>query len=129
MSDRHAPRNTRSERRPGLHPGRSRDAVVLRHRDGRPDLRVDTVTDYGVTVPVFGVSQSPLIEGDHLIALLGGEPDAMVVAFDRATGAEVWRAIETTSEPGYSLPSLRTPAMCKKLGISEQPWGAGHLSY
>ena len=57
-----------------------------------------------MTVPVFGVSQSPLVEGDHLIALLGGEPDAMVVAFDKATGAEVWRAIETTSEPGYSSP-------------------------
>ena len=66
--------------------------------------RVDTVADYGVTVPVFGVSQSPLVEGEHLIALLGGEPDAMVVAFDKATGAEMWRAIETTSEAGYSSP-------------------------
>ena len=66
--------------------------------------RVDTVADYGVTVPVFGVSQSPLVEGEHLIALLGGEPDAMVVAFDKATGAETWRAIETTSEAGYSSP-------------------------
>ena len=66
--------------------------------------RVDTVADYGVTVPVFGVSQSPLVEGEHLIALLGGEPDAMVVAFDKATGAEAWRAIETNSEAGYSSP-------------------------
>ena len=51
-------------------------------------------------MPVFGVSQSPLVEGEHLIALLGGEPDMMVVAFDKATGAEAWRAIETTSEAG-----------------------------
>ena len=34
------------------------------------------------------------VEGDHLIVVLGGEPDAMVVAFDTATGAEAWRAIE-----------------------------------
>ena len=66
--------------------------------------RVDTVADQGVTVPVFGVSPSPLVEREHLIVLLGGEPDAMVVAFDKATGAEAWRAIETTSEPGYSSP-------------------------
>ncbi|MDA1093556.1 MAG: PQQ-like beta-propeller repeat protein [Acidobacteria bacterium] len=66
--------------------------------------RVDTVADYEVTVPVFGVSQSPLVEGNHLIVVVGGEPDAMVVAFDTATGAEAWRAIETTSEPGYASP-------------------------
>ena len=73
--------------------------------------RVDTVADYGVTVPVFGVSQSPLVEGEHLIVLLGGEPDAMVVAFDKATGTEAWRAIETNSEAGYSSPIVdRRPA-------------------
>ena len=77
--------------------------------------RVDTVAEYGVTVPVFGVSPSPLVEGDHLIALIGGEPDAMVVAFDRATGAEVWRAIETTSEPGYSSPIVITAAGVRQL--------------
>ena len=66
--------------------------------------RVDTVADYGVTVPVFGVAQSPLVEGEHVIALLGGEPDAMVVAWDKTTGAEAWRAIETNSEAGYSSP-------------------------
>ena len=34
---------------------------------------------------------------------LGGEPDAMVVACDKATGAEAWRALDTNSEAGYSL--------------------------
>ena len=84
---------------------------------GTGDLvwRVDTAADYGVTVPVFGVSQSPLVEGGHLIALLGGEPDAMVVAFDKATGAEAWRAIETTSEPGYSSPIVITAGGVRQL--------------
>ena len=84
---------------------------------GTGDLiwRVDTVADYGVTVPVFGVSQSPLVEGDYLIVLLGGEPDAMVVAFDRATGAEAWRAIETISEPGYSSPIVITAGGVRQL--------------
>ena len=66
--------------------------------------QIDTTLDYDVTVPVYGVSQSPLVEGDHLIVLLGGEPDAKVVAFDRETGEEAWRALDATSEPGYSSP-------------------------
>ena len=73
---------------------------------GAGDLiwRIDTTVDYDVTVPVYGVSQSPLVEGSHLIVLLGGEPDAKVVAFDKVTGAEAWRALDATSEPGYSSP-------------------------
>ena len=66
--------------------------------------RVDTVVDYAATVPVQGTAQAPLVEGDLLIAVVGGDPDAKVVAFDKVTGAEVWRALENTSETGYSAP-------------------------
>ena len=66
--------------------------------------RIDTPAEYGVTVPVFGVSQAPLVEGDLLIVVLGGEPDAKIAAFDKATGEEVWRALENTSETGYASP-------------------------
>lgn len=66
--------------------------------------RLDTTVDYDATVPAFGVSQSPLVEGDLLIAVVGGEPDAKIVAFDKATGHEVWRALENTSETGYASP-------------------------
>ena len=66
--------------------------------------RVDTVSEYGATVPVYGVSQAPLVEGDYLIAVVGGEPDAKIVAFDKVSGVEVWRSIENTSETGYSAP-------------------------
>ena len=66
--------------------------------------QVDTTVDYDLTVPVYGVSQSPLVEGNNLIVLLGGEPDAKVVAFDKETGSEAWRALDSTSEAGYSSP-------------------------
>ena len=68
--------------------------------------RIDTQAEYGVTVPVYGVSQSPLVEGDLLIVVLGGEPDAKIAAFDKATGEEVWRALENTSETGYAAPII-----------------------
>jgi outer membrane protein assembly factor BamB len=73
---------------------------------GTGDLlwRVDTVTDYDSTVPVQGTSQAPIVEGDLLIAAVGGEPDAKVVAFDKVTGDEVWRSLDNISETGYSAP-------------------------
>lgn len=66
--------------------------------------RVDTVTDYDSTVPVQGTSQAPIVEGNLLVAAVGGEPDAKVVAFDKVTGDEVWRSLDNISETGYSAP-------------------------
>lgn len=66
--------------------------------------RVDAVTDYDSTVPVQGTSQAPIVEGNLLVAAVGGEPDAKVVAFDKVTGDEVWRSLDNISETGYSAP-------------------------
>ena len=66
--------------------------------------QVDTPAVYDSTVPVYGVSHAPLVEGDVLIAVVGGEPDAKIVGFDKATGDELWRALDMTSETGYSSP-------------------------
>jgi outer membrane protein assembly factor BamB len=40
------------------------------------------------------VDASPLIEGDLLILMLGGKGGAGIVALDRDTGREVWRALD-----------------------------------
>ena len=40
---------------------------------------------------------SPLVEGDLLILMVGGEPNATVVALNKNTGEEVWKALD---EPG-----------------------------
>ena len=66
--------------------------------------QLDTTVNYGTTVPAFGFSQSPLVEGDLLIAVIGGEPDAKIVALDKTTGREVWRSLDMTSETGYASP-------------------------
>jgi len=68
--------------------------------------RVDTVTDYDATVPVQGTSQAPIVEENLLIAAVGGEPDAKVVAFNKVTGDEVWRSLDNISETGYSAPII-----------------------
>jgi outer membrane protein assembly factor BamB len=40
------------------------------------------------------LTSCPLIEGGLLIVVIGGKPSACVVAFDKRTGKEVWRALD-----------------------------------
>ena len=73
---------------------------------GRVLWEKDYVAEYDTSVPVWGIVSAPLVDGDRLITVVGGEPDALVVAFDKHTGEEIWRAIETGSEMGYAQPII-----------------------
>ena len=66
----------------------------------------DFVEDYDTSVPTWGITSAPLVDGDNLIAVVGGQPDALVVAFDKRTGEEVWRAVEVVGEMGYGQPVI-----------------------
>lgn len=50
-----------------------------------------------------GYSSSPFVYGDTVIALVGGEGHS-IVAFDKATGKEVWKALDFDNS--YSTPKL-----------------------
>ncbi|MFN0197064.1 MAG: PQQ-binding-like beta-propeller repeat protein [Planctomycetaceae bacterium] len=63
-------------------------------------------TDYGTTMPNWGMVASPLVDGDQLITLVGG-PGSLVVSFDKATGMELWRALDDP-EIGYAPPVIFT---------------------
>ncbi len=52
----------------------------------------------------WGFAASPLIDGDRLICLVGG-PGSIVVAFDKKTGKELWKAL-SASEAGYCPPMI-----------------------
>jgi outer membrane protein assembly factor BamB len=64
----------------------------------------DTVKKFEGRVPSWGHACSPLVDGDRVVVQVGGEDDACVMAFDRHTGKEVWRALP--DRPGYSSPVL-----------------------
>ena len=65
------------------------------------------VEEFGADIPIFGFASSPLVDGERLIALVGGAPDAKVVAFDKTTGAEIWRALSSAeSGPGVGQPII-----------------------
>jgi len=63
---------------------------------------IDGQEAYAVDIPIWGLAASPLVENDLLIVQLGGTPDACIVAFDKHTGEEQWRALE--DEASYSPP-------------------------
>jgi outer membrane protein assembly factor BamB len=60
--------------------------------------------DFGARTPEWGFAGHPLLDGDRLICLVGGK-GGVVVAFERDTGREIWRAL-SAKEPGYSPPVL-----------------------
>jgi hypothetical protein len=72
--------------------------------------RSTRVTDFDATIPSWGATGAPLIDEDRLIALVGGESDAKVVAFNKYTGAEVWRALSSDWEPATASRSPSRPA-------------------
>lgn len=60
--------------------------------------------DFGTKIPTWGITSSPLIEEGLLIAIVGGSEDAEVVAFNKFSGKEVWRALSSEPEMGYAQP-------------------------
>jgi len=61
--------------------------------------------DYEVPPSFFGVGTSPILEGGRLLVNVGAK-DAGIVAFDKDTGKEVWKA--TGDGASYSSPVAAT---------------------
>lgn len=78
--------------------------LCLRLVNGEVVWQKDYTRDFQTDIPVWGMTAAPLVEGDRLICLVGGQPDAKVVAFNKATGQEMWRALASDSDPGYAPP-------------------------
>jgi outer membrane protein assembly factor BamB len=72
--------------------------------------------DYQTKLPTWGMAASPVVDGNQLITLVGGAKDALVVSFDKATGKELWRALNDP-EVGYSPPRLFTFGKSRQLII------------
>jgi outer membrane protein assembly factor BamB len=75
-------------------------------KTGRVLWSKDFVNDFKTKLPIWGMAASPLIDGDQIIMLVGGE-NALVVSLDKATGRERWRALDDP-EVGYSPPVIFT---------------------
>ncbi|MEQ9410895.1 MAG: PQQ-like beta-propeller repeat protein [Fuerstiella sp.] len=65
----------------------------------------DFQQDYGTRLPIWGMAAAPLVDGQRLITLVGGSDGALVVAFDKSTGRELWRSLEDETV-GYCPPVI-----------------------
>jgi outer membrane protein assembly factor BamB len=81
--------------------------VCLNAATGAVLWKKEYVKEYGTQMPVWGMTSSPLVDGNRLVAVVGGSGNAKVMAFDKTTGRELWRALSSEqSEPGYCQPML-----------------------
>lgn len=62
----------------------------------------DLQVEFGARVPAFGVSASPIVEGELLMFNVGGKRGHAIMAFDKTSGEVVWSA--ESDLPGYASP-------------------------
>jgi outer membrane protein assembly factor BamB len=79
-------------------------AVVWRH---------DLLEEFHGPQPRYGVSFSPLVDGELVYATPGGPGGNAVVAFDKHTGRVAWKALD--DEMGYSSPVVAELAGVRQL--------------
>lgn len=59
---------------------------------------------FNIKTPMWGFAGHPLVDGDKVICLAGGE-GTTVVAFHKETGQQLWAAL-SAKEPGYAPPMI-----------------------
>jgi outer membrane protein assembly factor BamB len=98
-----------------------------RVKDGSIVWEIDTTRAFGVVQNFFGAGSAPMVEGDLLIAAVGGSPadppgiqsgkvvgnGSGIVAFDKRTGKVRYRITDELAS--YSSPTIAT--------IGERRWG------
>ncbi|MES2463703.1 MAG: PQQ-binding-like beta-propeller repeat protein [Armatimonadota bacterium] len=67
------------------------DLVCVNIADGKLVWQKNLVKDFGGSIPSWGYSESPLVDGGNVVATPGGT-DATLVALDKKTGTPVWKS-------------------------------------
>jgi outer membrane protein assembly factor BamB len=71
---------------------------------GKVHWSKELLKEYSMNVGQWGFAGHPLVDGDRLICLVGGE-GSVAVAFNKDTGKEIWKAL-SAGEPGYAPPMI-----------------------
>ncbi len=71
---------------------------------GKIHWQHDLEQEYAIEMPIWGIAASPLIYGELVIQQVGGSDGACIVAFDKQSGKEVWRALN--EKASYSSPII-----------------------
>jgi len=108
--------------------GSAGNLLALNADTGEVLWRKDYQKDFGAKPSewsfYFGFSSPPIVDGNRLICVVGGAPDAKVVAFDKLSGKELWRALRADTEPGFSQPIIVRAGGTRQLIV----WHIGAVS-
>jgi len=91
--------------------------VCLDLQSGKLLWQRDTGVDWNVPTAFFGVGSSPILEGERLLVMVGGQPNAGMVAFDAKTGRTLWESVGEKNWQGQ--PMTAWPGERK---VKWQPW-------
>ncbi|MEO1991689.1 MAG: PQQ-binding-like beta-propeller repeat protein [Pirellulales bacterium] len=60
---------------------------------GKLNWKRDLTVDFDIPAGFFGIGSTPLVNDNKLFVMVGGHPQAGVVAFDTLTGKTLWEAV------------------------------------
>jgi outer membrane protein assembly factor BamB len=95
--------------------GAEGDLFCLEAKTGKKIWGLRFADAFEANTPIWGFAAHPLLDGDKLICLAGGQ-GSVAVAFDKNTGKEIWRAL-SAKEPGYCPPMIYTAGGKRQLII------------
>lgn len=81
--------------------------ICLDRKTGRMVWERDTSRDWSVPDAFFGVGSTPILEGNKLIVMIGGQPNSGIVALDPATGKTLWENVGRTNWQGVMTTGWR----------------------
>jgi outer membrane protein assembly factor BamB len=88
--------------------GANGNLYCLSAKTGRPKWSKNILADNSARNQEWGMAASPLIVDGIVVVTPGGAQGKSIVAYDRLTGAPVWRALDDRA--GYTSPILATLA-------------------
>jgi outer membrane protein assembly factor BamB len=77
--------------------------LCLELKTGKPVWQRDTGSEWNVPPAFFGVGSTPLLEGDLLLVMAGGQPNSGIVALDARTGKIVWESVGQKNWEGVPM--------------------------
>lgn len=96
--------------------GATGELRCLNAADGELLWAKNILTENNSSVPIYGVSASPLIVDEKLVVLTGGERPGEVVCYDKQDGRKLWSSARENT--GYASPMLIELAGERQLLVS-----------
>lgn len=79
--------------------------LCLDATSGSVQWQYDALEDFGAQVPIFGFSAGPIVWKQSVIFACGGKK-GMLIAFDKASGQQLWQSLPATHDLPYSSAEL-----------------------